>query len=168
MPDRLFLRPFEPGDGEGFYRNVMTDAAAELFGLDHPAMPYDAQNYIADRIPYYDKPHFYDFAIVRTSDGEVIGEVNAAYIAPGQADIGYLIGSAFRGQGYAKEAVILLIERLKEDGISLIYGACRDDNTASHAVMRACGMKKTTEIPKRVRRREEESKLQWYMIETQH
>ena len=84
------------------------------------------------------------------------------------ADIGYVIGPRFRGQGYAKEAVALLIQRLNGDGIHRIFGACHPDNTASHAVMRACGRIKTTEIPGRVSAREEESGLQGYLIETQH
>lgn len=168
MPDRLFLRPFEPEDGESFYQNVMKDSEPELFGMDHPALPADTQNYIAERLPFYERPHFYDFAVVRRSDGEVIGEVNAAYISPDTADIGYVIGPLFRGQGYAKEAVKLLITRLTEDGIHKIYGACRADNSASHAVMRACGMRKTMKIPERVSVREAESGLHWYMIELQH
>ena len=168
MPDRLFLRPFEPKDGSGFYRNVMMESDTALFGLNRPAQADDAQHYIADRMPFYDRPHFYDYAIVRTADGEVIGEVNAAYISPDIADIGYVIGPRYRGQGYAKEAVALLIQRLDGDGIHRIFGACHPDNAASHAVMRACGMIKTTEIPGRVSAREEESGLQWYLIETQH
>ena len=167
MPDRLFLRPFEPEDSESFYQNVMKDCAPDLFGLDNPSLPADAQNYIADRIPYYDRPRFYDFAVVKKSNGEVIGEVNAAYIAPDTADIGYVIGPLFRGQGYAKEAVQLLCAGLKAEGIHAIYGACRGDNFASQAVMRACGMRKTAEIPERVRIRETEPELHWYMLEIQ-
>ena len=166
MPDRLFLRPFEQEDGESFYRNVMADCEAGLFGSDQPLQYADAQKYIADRIPLYDRPHFYDFAVVRKSDGEVIGEVNAAYISPDTADIGYVIGRPYRGQGNAKEAVQLLITYLRNNGIRRIYGACMIDNAASAAVMRACGLRETTDVPERVKARESGGVLRWYFLKT--
>ncbi len=147
-----------------FSRNVMSDP--EFFaasGLRDKAELPSAVDYVLQRAGYADRPHFYDFAVVRKEDSEVIGEVNAAYIPPDAADIGYVIGRDYRGFGYAAEAVNQLIALLAGDGVTCIYGACRPDNAASAKVMSACGMKETEDVPARVRQRESEAGLCWYV-----
>lgn len=164
MADRLFLRPFQAADAQMFGRNVMCDpefpAAA---GLSDKADLPSAGEYVLQRAGYAERPHFYDFAVVRKEDNEVIGEINAAFIPPDTADIGYVIGRNYRGFGYGTEAVNQLIELLARDGVTCIYGACRMDNNASAKVMRACGMKETENVPVRVRQRESEEGLRWFV-----
>ena len=164
MADRLFLRPFEAADVQMFSRNVMSDPEfPAASGLRDSAELPDAGEYVLQRAGYAGRPHFYDFAVVRSEDDEVIGEINAAYIPPDTADIGYVIGRRFRGFGYGTEAVKMLAELLKTDGVTCIYGACRPDNAASEKVMRACGMEETDNVPDRVKQRESEAGLRWFV-----
>ena len=137
MADRLFLRPFQAADAQMFGRNVMCD----------PEFPAAAG--LSDKA---DLPSAGEYVLQR-----------AAFIPPDTADIGYVIGRNYRGFGYGTEAVNQLIELLARDGVTCIYGACRMDNNASAKVMRACGMKETENVPVRVRQRESEEGLRWFV-----
>ena len=163
MTDRLFLRLFRTEDGPAFYENVMSDIeTAEIFGID-AGSPAAAQAYTEAREKYSGRPGFYDYAVVRSADNVLLGEINAAYIPPDTADIGYVIGRKYRGNGYAAEALDLLLRRLFEEGITTVYGACRPDNPASEAVMRACGMTEAVSVPDNVKQRETETGLKWFV-----
>lgn len=74
MADRLFLRPFEAADAQMFSRNVMSDPEfPAASGLRDSAELPDAGEYVLQRAGYAGRPHFYDFAVVRREDDEVIG-----------------------------------------------------------------------------------------------
>ena len=163
MNNRLFLRPFLPEDGPLFYENVMRDSSEDgLFGLN-PVTPEAARDYVSVRAAYSSRSRFYDYAVVREEDNAVIGEINAAFIPPESADVGYVIGTRFRKNGYGREALNLLLEKLHDEGIRTVYGACERQNDASKAVMHSCGMKPVKDVPDNVKRREESDHLMWFV-----
>ncbi len=164
MPEHIVLRPFAPEDAASFYYGVLS--APELkktFGFSKQPSMDDAVSYVEARAVHAGKPHFYDFMIVRQEDNTVIGEINAAYIAPDSVDLGYVIGPAFQGNGYACEAVQALICLLLKEEIVCFYGACEADNPASAAVMLHCGMKRVDDVPEKVRKKEDSRELIWFM-----
>ena len=57
------------------------------------------------------------FAVLRVDDDVLVGRVSWFDFNPrnGAVEIGYLLGPAFRGHGYAREAVQLLIGFLREE-----------------------------------------------------
>ena len=164
MNDPVLLRPFCPEDAASFYRNVYSDPSLRTF-LEASASPAlaDAQRYVTIRSQFQNRPHFYDYAVVLRESGEVIGEVNAAYVKGGLADIGYVIGTAQRRSGYGAQAVRLLLKRLKEEGIHTVYAAVNAANAPSIALLNSLGMKETTQVPEAVRRCEEETGLCWFV-----
>jgi len=98
-----------------------------------------AENVLKSLISFYDidgKPKVYAIVL---NDGQQIGHVQAAPIEKGW-EIGYHIGAAFTGKGYATEAVKIFIpfilDKLK---VSEIVGICHADNLASRKVMENCG-----------------------------
>ena len=73
------------------------------------------------------------------NDGQYIGHIQAAPIDGGW-EIGYHIGKAHTGNGYAAEAVGAFLNPIMERlGISQIVGVCRADNMASRRVLEKCG-----------------------------
>ena len=56
-------------------------------------------------------------------------------------NVGYRVEKEYRGQGYASEALGLLINKLKEDDISHIYIALKNDNVSSMRVAQKNGAK---------------------------
>ena len=77
---------------------------------------------------------------VLLKDRTNVGYVQAVPLEEGRWEIGYHIGAAYTGKGYASEAVSaflpVVMERL---GLSEMEGVCLFDNTASRRVLEKCG-----------------------------
>jgi ribosomal-protein-alanine N-acetyltransferase len=81
---------------------------------------------------------------VRRSDGEVLGGVGLHDLKEGDpcAEVGYWIGREHRGQGYATEAVSLLVRTgFTRLGLHRIEALVFPANVASRGVMRGCGFR---------------------------
>lgn len=166
MTADLMIRPFEEGDALSFYHNVYRDPSLRnSFGLDHAPVYEEALRYVRERIPLYSRPHFHDYAIV--CGDAVVGEINAAFIPEDTADIGYVIGAAFRRRGYGSRAAQILLHILRRDGIRVVYAACGNDNCASRALLKSIGMVRvpSDQVPERVRLREESEDLVYHACE---
>jgi RimJ/RimL family protein N-acetyltransferase len=77
----------------------------------------------------------------RLADGMAIGGVGCKG-APddrGRVEIGYGLAESARGQGYATEAVLGLLDWLAEQGVSEVVAECDPGNAPSIAVLRRCG-----------------------------
>jgi RimJ/RimL family protein N-acetyltransferase len=164
MGTDIIIRPFQKEDAESFYKNVGQDPAfLEMSGLPQGIGLSEIRDYIEQRIALQGREHFYDFAVVSSDSGEAIGEINAAYIPKGIADVGYFISPAYRNRGYGECALKSLMEILNRDHVSVIYGACQNDNHASMRIMEKCGMRKTNVVPDIIRRIEEEADLVYFV-----
>lgn len=77
--------------------------------------------------------------------GANIGYVQLVPIEEG-FEVGYHVAKNYRGQGYATEALLALIQFAKtEKNLDKIYGICVSDNVASKRVLEKCGFKKEYE-----------------------
>lgn len=77
--------------------------------------------------------------------GTNIGYVQLVPIEEG-FEVGYHVAKNYRGQGYATEALLALIQFVKtEKNLDKIYGICVSDNVASKRVLEKCGFKKEYE-----------------------
>lgn len=82
---------------------------------------------------------------VLLKDGTLIGHVQAVPLEDGW-EIGYHIGGAYTGCGYATEAVQAFLPVIMEKlGIGRMQGICLADNQASRRVMEKCGFIKQYE-----------------------
>ena len=80
-----------------------------------------------------------------TLGSELVGYVQASPIPEGW-EIGYHIGGAFTGRGYATEAVRAFLQvMLPALGIDRIYGVCLAENRASLRVLEKCGFETISE-----------------------
>ena len=85
----------------------------------------------------------FDLAIQRKSDGRVLGLLTLVRKAHGQGEIGYALGIAHRGQGYATEAARgLLAYAFAELGLHRVQATTRPDNRGSWRVMERLGMRR--------------------------
>lgn len=137
--DRLMITEFDVGMAESVHRNSLDGDTRRFVPDEVFETVANARNTIAFLMSQYggeEGPFVYP---VLLKDGVHIGHVQAAPVENGW-EIGYHIGAAYTGQGYATEAVTafapLIMEALR---IDTLYGICRGDNLASRRVLEKCG-----------------------------
>ncbi|RZT27491.1 RimJ/RimL family protein N-acetyltransferase [Kribbella sp. VKM Ac-2569] len=79
--------------------------------------------------------------VIKYDDG-LIGYVQATVIA-GTAEIAWVIGTAWQGRGFAKEAAQGMVTWLRAQRIGRIIAHVHPDHTASAAVAAAIGLART-------------------------
>lgn len=142
----LILRPLR-ADDEFEVRRLHEQLMSEDFALllaagswDEILASIDAEaaghNLPPDRVPA-------DFLVAEV-DGTVIGRVSIRhrlnpYLYAFGGHIGYAVGPAFRGRGYATEILHQAITRLTTLGVHQILVVCEADNLASARVIEKCG-----------------------------
>lgn len=92
------------------------------------------------------------------ADERPIGFVQAT-IVDGSADIAWVIGTPWQGNGYASEAALALIGWLEVSGIASITAHIHPNHVASAAVAKAAGLQPTERL--------EEGEVVW-IRRTQH
>ena len=96
-------------------------------------------NFIMESYDNEDGPFIY--ALIRKEDNKYIGHVQLVRIEEGW-EIGYHIGKAYTGNGYATEAVNLYLEYLKNNSdVREVYGVALAANKASRRVLEKTGFK---------------------------
>ena len=137
--ERLYIAPFTLDMAESVHLNSLDNDNRKFVPDEVFETKEIAENVLKTLISFYDahgKPKVYAVVL---NDGQQIGHVQAAPIKTGW-EIGYHIGEAFTGKGYATEAVkIFLPFILDKLDISEIVGICHANNMASCKVMSNCG-----------------------------
>ena len=79
--------------------------------------------------------------IIETRDGVHIGDLSFKGLGPdGSAEIGYGISEAFRGRGFAAEAVDAAVSwALGQPDVTCVEAETAPDNRASQRVLEKCG-----------------------------
>jgi RimJ/RimL family protein N-acetyltransferase len=84
-----------------------------------------------------------------TASGAAVGELQATLPAggpgSGPALVAWVVGTDFQGHGYAREAAISLVDRLRSAGWQ-VAAEIHPDHVASQRVARAAGLSATDEI----------------------
>jgi RimJ/RimL family protein N-acetyltransferase len=78
-------------------------------------------------------------------DDAAIGYIQAS-VAEDNADVAWVIGVAWQGQGYASEAALAMVEWLNAQGFVSIRACVHPDHAASAAVAQRCGLSPTDEM----------------------
>ena len=141
--DRLRLRRFELGDAARLRELAdHPEVAAATLNIVHPYTLADAQAFLRGVRVAWAGGRSLVFAVERKAEGELIGAVGLTLQpACDRAELGYWLGHAHWGQGYATEAaravVCLGFDRLD---LNRIFAACFAGNLASERVMQKLGM----------------------------
>jgi RimJ/RimL family protein N-acetyltransferase len=109
--------------------------AENLLRIPHPYGLADAERFIAGANATEDET---DFVITRGTT--VLGACGVGSRDGEQPEIGYWLGVAFWGRGYATEAARALIDHAFADlGYDLLLAGARVSNPASRRVLQKCG-----------------------------
>lgn len=146
--ERLILRKFKITDANDVYNNwgSIKDCNKYLPWKTHENIE-ETKNIIKSWLIDYkcEKPIKYNYAIELKKTNEVIGAIGPVNInyKYNKIEIGYCIGKKFWNQGYATEALKILIEYfLLECDFHLIECGHMSKNIQSGRVMEKAGMKK--------------------------
>lgn len=140
--ERIYLRPWELSDQEQLYELAKNPKIGLQAGWP-PHKNVEESAYIIKEI----LTCWGFFAIIEKSSEKLLGCVNLLIgdssnfdIGEQEGEIGYWIGEPFWGNGYATEAVDLIIDYgLEELGLEQIWCGYFDGNTQSRRVQEKCG-----------------------------
>ena len=142
--DRLLLRPFVESDIPAAFRNWCSDPEVTKY-LRWPAHPVEdvTRMVLMDWISSYQRPDFYQWAIVPKADDQAVGTISVVDLDDhtGKVHIGYCIGRPWQGKGYMTEALEAVMAFLFDEvGAGRIESQHDPDNPASGRVMIKCGL----------------------------
>ncbi|MFU2206667.1 GNAT family N-acetyltransferase [Streptococcus pluranimalium] len=140
---RLTLRPFVIND----YQAMFDNWASHQDNVTYVTWPaHDNQEITKSIITSWindERPGYYHWAIVDKTKQELIGNISIVdYDEKTQtAEIGYILGKAFWGQGYMTESLKAVISALfTETEVNRIQAVFDTENPASGQVMKKAGM----------------------------
>jgi ribosomal-protein-alanine N-acetyltransferase len=143
---RLTLRPFAPGDAPQVHRvysdpevmrYVATGPMADLAVTERLLADYDA----------HQKRLGYSFwAVIERASGELIGDSGLYRTPTGEVELGYTLGAAWWGRGYATEAASTWLAcAFGSLGILEVVALAEPANVASMHVLEKLGMRRSGE-----------------------
>jgi len=146
--ERLILRCFEIPDTDAMHRNLTSDPDVARFMCYNVCESIeDTKNHINQWLEYFhklpDNSSWYIFSIDLKTDGELIGTIDfhENNCEARVAEIGYQLGKAWWGHGYATEALRAVIDYcFKEVGLNRLWADHNALNIASGKVLIKAGM----------------------------
>ena len=138
--ENLILRRYRTEDAEALYEKLGTDPdMARYSGWNPYATVELAQETVRRFMESYEETHAYSW--VMDVDGLVVGTIGAYDYAEDQIEVGFSVARAWRGRGFATEALRKVLKYLTEnEGISCVTAWCAGENAASRSVMEKAGM----------------------------
>lgn len=139
--ERLTLHPYRTEDRDRLVEMMKNPEITKTFMV--PDYTEDAQFYgLADKLIEFsqieDTTHL-EYGVYK--DGYMIGFINDCGFDDEALEIGYVIDPAYKGRGYATEAVKAVINELRELGFKKVLAGFFEGNIGSQKVMEKCGMK---------------------------
>lgn len=137
---RLILRRFNLDDAADMLP-ILSNVEVNRFLPWFPVTtPEQVKKHLADMfLSHYEKPSGYRYAICLKDENKAIG-----YIGLGEGDsfdFGYGLGKEYWGKGYATEAGLAVVERIKAAGFTFITATHDVNNPKSGEVMKRLGMR---------------------------
>lgn len=141
--ENIFLRPFNQNDVNNIME-IMKDKeiSEKTLNIPYPYHKSDAISWINTHQDKLSKDNGVIYAIIDYKDN-LIGaiELNNSVKFKGSAELGYWIGKAYWGKGYATKASKMIINYgFEEMNLNRIYAICLKSNIGSSRVMEKSGM----------------------------
>lgn len=90
---------------------------------------------------------WYNWVVRTQADGRAVGTIQATVMSEGiRAEVAWIIGLPWQGQGYASEAAQAVVHWLTEGGIGYVTAHVHPEHAASAAVAREAGLSATDAI----------------------
>jgi len=143
--ERLILRKFDLNDSEAMYRNWASDPeVTKYLTWETYQSVSEADSILAMWAKDYEKPDFYQWAVVLKEISEPIGSISVVNMEDDIPEIGYCIGKAWWNMGITTEALKRVMKYLFEEvEVNKIIARHDVRNPASGMVMKKAGMKYT-------------------------
>lgn len=139
--ERLTLRPFSLTDAPSLHELInQWEIAYNTANIPHPYPEGLAENYILATNEKWLTAETLTFAVICGS--ELVGCTNLSVRhSQSRAELGYWIGKAYWGRGYATESARRLVEfGFEKMKLNRVFASCFSRNTASAKVMQNVGM----------------------------
>jgi RimJ/RimL family protein N-acetyltransferase len=146
--ERLILRRYTHDDIPDLLRVVSHSSVARVT-TEITATEPGVRAYIDLQNSYqpFEQDKCFDLAIERKKDGRVMGLLSLVHKQDQQAEIGWALGTEFRGQGYVTEAASALVTYgFASLGLHRIQAVTSSTNTGSRGVMERLGMRQEARL----------------------
>ncbi|MGW4638355.1 GNAT family N-acetyltransferase [Sphaerisporangium sp. NPDC004334] len=145
--DRLRLDPLAPGDADEMVEVLAGDDLYTFIGGSAPTLPQLRAQYarqVAGGSPD-GLQEWHNWIIRRQADGRAVGYVQATIMDDGRrAEIAWVVGCGWQGQGYASEAARAMVAWLGSRGVVRVQAHIHPDHAASAAVAHRAGLAPTS------------------------
>jgi RimJ/RimL family protein N-acetyltransferase len=143
---RLLLRPFGPGDAETIHP-IYSDPLVMRYVATGPMADFQVTKRLLEDYGAHQLRHGYSFwAVIERASGALIGDAGLYRTPAGEVELGYTLGAAWWGQGYATEAASRWVSAAFEElGIEEVVALAEPANTASLHVLSKLGLVRTGE-----------------------
>jgi RimJ/RimL family protein N-acetyltransferase len=138
---RLLLRPFARGDAERVHA-IYSDPVVMRYVATGPMVDLAVTQRLLDDYGAHQERHGFSFwAVFERASGALIGDSGLYRTPGGEVELGYTLGAAWWGRGYATEAAGRWLEvAFSELGVSEVVALAEPANVASVHVLDKLGM----------------------------
>jgi len=146
--ERLILRRYAAADVPQFIEFLCHPSVARIVvGVEATAMGVEKYIEAQNALQPFEQDKHFDLVIERRRDGRLLGVVGMIRQAHKQGEIGWALGVAFRGQGYATEAArALMAYGFTTLGLHRISADTTGPNVASWRLMERLGMRREAHL----------------------
>ena len=140
--EHLLLRRYRADDAGQLYECLGKDPEISRYSGWNPyASPEMTRETLHRFIGSYQDERSYSWVMDVNGDDVVAGTIGAYDYDNNQIEVGFSVGRAWRGRGFATEALKTVLEYLTEnEGICCVTAWCAAENTASRRVLEKSGM----------------------------
>ena len=133
---RLILRQFQESDYDDLYEYLSQLENDEFEG--YPGITYEnGREHLAYRL---NSDEFY--AIELKASGKVIGNIYCGSREYKAREVGYIINKKYQREGYASEALSVVLQEAFRTGVHRIFAKCDPRNECSWKLLEKVGMKR--------------------------
>lgn len=140
---RLLLRPFTAADALPVH-DVYSDPEVMRYVATGPMTDISVTERLLADYASHQLRHGYSFwAVIERGSGTLIGDAGLYRTPVGEVELGYTLGAAWWGRGYATEAASRWVETAFEElGIKEVVALAEPANSASLRVLDKLGMER--------------------------
>jgi ribosomal-protein-alanine N-acetyltransferase len=140
---RLRLRPFQPGDLEAIHA-VYSDPEVMRWVGTGPVADPGASERMLESYAAHQRAHGFSFwAVEERSSGALLGDAGLHRTVGGEVELGYTLGRAWWGRGYATEAARAWLDAaFGKLGIEEVVALAEPPNAASLRVLEKLGLRR--------------------------
>ena len=145
---RLRLEPLRV-DHAGELVDVLSDAGLYAFTGGSPASLADLEQRYARQVAGSSDPaeQWHNWVVRLGDDGPAVGYVQATvHPVEASAELAWVIGTAWQGQGLARRAAAVVLDHVRATGVRRVVAHVHPDHVASQRVAAALGMRPTDRL----------------------